>query len=134
MKRVVFVCVENSCRSQIAEAFARIHNPGEVEVYSSGSRPSGTVNEKAVAAMAELDYDLTKHASKPLNEIPDVAYDAVITMGCGDECPTLRGLRREDWGVPDPKHLPMDEFRAVRDRIEAKVKTLLRELCGPPPS
>jgi arsenate reductase (thioredoxin) len=134
MKRVVFVCVENSCRSQIAEAFARIHNPGEVEVYSSGSRPSGTVNEKAVAAMAELDYDLTKHTSKPLNEIPDVAYDAVITMGCGDECPTLRGLRREDWGVPDPKHLPMDEFRAVRDLIEAKVKTLLRELCGPTPS
>jgi protein-tyrosine-phosphatase len=130
MKRIVFVCVENSCRSQIAEAFARIHNPGEVEVYSSGSRPSGTVNEKAIASMAEVNYDLTKHTSKSLNEIPDIAYDAVITMGCGDECPSLRAVRREDWGVPDPKHLPMEEFRAVRDLIEAKVKTLLRELSG----
>jgi protein-tyrosine-phosphatase len=128
MKRIVFVCVENSCRSQIAEAFARLHSPGDIEIYSSGSRPSGAVNEKAIASMAEVNYDLTKHTSKSLNEIPDAMYDAVITMGCGDECPSLRAVRREDWGIPDPKHLPLEDFRAVRDAIEARVKTLLSEI------
>ncbi|HVG17781.1 MAG TPA: arsenate reductase ArsC [Blastocatellia bacterium] len=127
-KRVLFVCVENSCRSQIAEAFARIHGAGKIEAYSAGSRPSGRVNPKAVATMRELGYDLDRHASKSLAEIPDVEYDRAITMGCGDECPFVRAKRREDWAVPDPKELPPDEFRGVRDLIERKVKTLLAEL------
>ena len=128
MKRLLFVCVENSCRSQLAEAFARIHGGSEVEVYSAGSRPSGKVNPKAIEAMHEIGYDLTKHDSKSLEEIPDVVYDFVATMGCGDECPFVRAKRREDWQIPDPKDLPPDEFRETRNLIEQKVKDVLSML------
>jgi protein-tyrosine-phosphatase len=128
LKHVLFVCVENSNRSQMAEAFARLHGAGRLEAHSAGSRPSGRVNPRAVEFMAERGYDLTAHRSKGLGEIPDVDYAAAITMGCGDECPQVRAARREDWGIPDPKELPPDEFRAVRDLIEAKVRVLLAEL------
>lgn len=124
-KRVLFVCVENSNRSQMAEAFARILGGDAVEAYSSGSRPSGRVNPRAVEFMREVGYDLTAHRSKPLTEVPDVEYDAAVTMGCGDECPLVRAKVREDWGIPDPKELPPGEFREVRDLIEAKVRDLL---------
>jgi protein-tyrosine-phosphatase len=127
-KRVLFVCVENSNRSQMAEAFARIHGAGKVEPYSAGSRPSGRVNPKAVDSMRELGYDLSQHASKSLSEIPDVEYDFVATMGCGDECPFVRARLREDWSLPNPKEMPPDEFRAVRELIESKVKELLAKL------
>jgi arsenate reductase len=125
VKRVLFVCIENSNRSQMAEAFARIHGAGKVEAYSSGSRPSGRVNLRAIEFMREKGYDLSVHTSKALTEIPDVEYDAAITMGCGDECPLVRARIREDWGIPDPKELPPEEFRKVRDLIEEKVKDLL---------
>jgi len=128
MKRVVFVCVENSNRSQMAEAFARIHGGGKVEPYSAGSRPSGKVNPKAVEAMKELGYDLTQHRSKSLEELAQVDFDVAVTMGCGDACPFLRAGRREDWNIPDPKNLPPEEFRAVRNKIEEKVKTLLASM------
>ncbi len=128
MKHLLFVCVENSCRSQIAEAFARIHGAGEVEVYSAGSRPSGKVNPKAIESMRELDYDLTKHDSKSLEEIPNVEYDFVATMGCGDECPFVRAKRREDWQIPDPKDLPIEQFRETRNLIEQKVKDILSQI------
>lgn len=128
MKKVLFVCVENSNRSQMAEAFAKIHGKGTVEAYSSGSRPSGKVNPEAIEAMKELGYDLTTHSSKSLEEIPDVEYDFVATMGCGDECPFVRAKRREDWQIPDPKHLEPEEFRKVRDLIEQKVKEMLEKI------
>ncbi len=127
-KKLLFVCIENSNRSQMAEAFARIHGGEKVEAYSSGSRPSGVVNPKAIASMAELDYDLSKHGSKSLNEIPKVEYDAVVTMGCGDACPFVEAKRREDWQIPDPKHMDPAEFREVRELISQKVKALLQEL------
>lgn len=127
-KRLLFVCVENANRSQMAEAFARLRGGNAVEAYSAGSRPSGVVNPKAVAAMGELGYDLSAHGSKSLAELPDVEFDFVATMGCGDACPMVRAKRREDWSIPDPKHLPPDEFRAVRDLIEGKVKDALRAL------
>jgi arsenate reductase (thioredoxin) len=127
-KRVLFVCVENSNRSQMAEAFAKIHGAGRVEAFSAGSRPSGQVNPKAVESMRERGYDLSLHQSKSLGEIPDVQYDFVATMGCGDECPFVRAKRREDWDIPDPKNLPPDEFRQVRDLIERRVKALLSTL------
>jgi protein-tyrosine-phosphatase len=129
MKKVLFVCVENSCRSQIAEAFAKIHGSGVVEAYSSGSRPSGAVNAKAIASMAELGYDLSTHRSKALDQIPQLEYDYAITMGCGDECPYVRAKQRLDWGIPDPKTMPLDEFRAVRDLIEEKVEALIAQLA-----
>ena len=127
-KRVVFVCVENSNRSQMAEAFARIHGGDRIEAYSAGSRPSGKVNPKAIAAMREKGYDLTKHQSKSLSELPSMDFDAAITMGCGDECPNLRARHHADWQIPDPKHLPPEQFREVRDLIETNVKKLLQEL------
>lgn len=127
-QRVVFVCVENSNRSQMAEAFARM--AGGVEAYSAGSRPSGTVNPKAIESMRELGYDLTTHDSKSLSALPTIPFDAAITMGCGDECPALDARRREDWGIPDPKTLPPDQFRTVRDLIRSKVEGLLQELQG----
>ena len=127
-RRILFVCVENSNRSQMAEAFARIHGAGRVEVYSAGSRPSGQINPKAVESMREVGYDLTQQRSKSLAEVPDVLYDVAVTMGCGDVCPQVRARRREDWGIPDPKSLPAEQFRAVRRQIEEKVKALLSEL------
>ncbi len=128
MKRLLFICVENSCRSQIAEAFARIHGKEKVEVYSAGSRPSGNVNPKAIETMREIGYDLTKHDSKSLEEIPNVVFDFVATMGCGDECPFVRAKRREDWQIPDPKDLPPKQLRETRDLIEQKVKDILLQL------
>jgi protein-tyrosine-phosphatase len=130
MKHVVFVCVENSNRSQMAEAFARMHADDDVIAYSAGSRPSGRINPKAIAAMRERGYDLTHHNSKSLRDLPDVDFDVAITMGCGDECPMLRAHWREDWSIPDPKELPPEQFAQIRDLIESKVKQLLTDMKG----
>ena len=127
MKRVLFVCVENSNRSQMAEAFARLHGGDEVQALSAGSKPSGQINPKAVRFMAELGYDLTRHASKSLDEVTG-DFDAVITMGCGDDCPWVPAKRREDWALPDPKHMDDDAYRAVRDEISERVRALLATL------
>ena len=131
MIRLLFVCVENANRSQIAEAFARMIGGDAVEVFSAGSSPSGRVNPKAISAMAELGYDLTTHRSKSLAEIPGVEFDAVITMGCGDACPHVPARRREDWQIPDPRNMTADQFRGVRDTIRDKVSALLGEMYQP---
>jgi protein-tyrosine-phosphatase len=128
VKRVIFVCVENSNRSQMAEAFARLHGAGMVEAYSAGSRPSGRINPKAVEAMREVGYDLTKHSSKGLDDFNGQEFDAAVTMGCGDECPLVVAQRRLEWQIPDPKEMPPERFREVRGLIEAKVKELLQSL------
>ena len=128
-KRVLFVCVENSNRSQMAEAFARLHGAGGVEAYSAGSRPAGRVNPRAVEFMREVGCDLTAHRPKALSDLPAGEFDVVVGMGCGDEgCPLVPARRREEWGVPDPKELPAEEYRQVRDRIERKVRELLASL------
>jgi arsenate reductase len=127
-KKLLFVCVENSNRSQMSQAFAKILGGDKVESYSAGSKPSGVVNPKAIASMRELGYDLSRHESKSLDEIPDVEYDAVVTMGCGDACPFVKAKRREDWQIPDPKHLEPEEFRKVRDLIGTKIGELLESL------
>jgi protein-tyrosine-phosphatase len=126
--RIVFVCVENSNRSQMAEAFARIHGGDRFEAYSAGSRPSGRVNPKAIEAMRELGYDLATHRSKSLADLADIDFDVAVTMGCGDQCPFLKAKRRADWNIPDPRDMPQVEFREVRDLIAAKVKELLQAL------
>jgi len=125
MKRFLFVCVENSCRSQMAEAFAKIFGGDSVEAFSAGSRPSGVVNQKAIESMKEVGYDLSKHDSKSLDDMPDVEWDFVATMGCGDECPFIRAKRREDWQITDPKDMSPEDFRKVRDDIQKKVKDLV---------
>jgi arsenate reductase (thioredoxin) len=129
LKRLLFVCVENSNRSQMAEAFARMHGRGRVEAFSAGSRPSGKVNPKAVEAMHELGYDLTAHTSKGLAELAGNEFDAVVGMGCGDEgCPLVKARRHEEWDIPDPKAMNSEKFREVRDLIGHKVRELLADL------
>lgn len=127
-KRILFVCVENACRSQMAEGFARLHGGGAFEIHSAGSRPSGKVNETAVAVMREKGVELAASPSKGFDALPEGRWAAVVTMGCGDACPSIPADLRVDWGLPDPKRLPLDEFRKVRDEIEARVKELLSEL------
>lgn len=125
---LLFVCVENSNRSQMAEAFARLMGGDRVRAHSAGSRPSGRINPKAVAAMAELDYDLTVHASKGLDEFNGTAVDVAVTMGCGDACPLVNARQRVDWQIPDPREMAPDEFRGVRDLIAQRVRDLLTSL------
>ena len=120
MKKILFVCVENSNRSQMAEGFARMLP--DVLAFSAGSRPSGKVNPKAIEAMAELGYDLAKHQSKSLQSIKSQApFDIVVTMGCGDACPWMPAQRFIDWEIPDPREMdeageviPMDLFDVYR--------------------
>ncbi len=128
LPRVLFVCVENSNRSQMAEAFARLRGAGRVEAFSAGSAPSGVVNPKAVEAMRAFDVNLTAHRSKSVKEFEGQAFAAVVTMGCGDACPRVEAARHEDWAIPDPKHMTPDEFHAVRDLIDRKVTALLETL------
>jgi protein-tyrosine-phosphatase/ubiquinone/menaquinone biosynthesis C-methylase UbiE len=128
-QRLLFVCVENSNRSQMAEAFARLHGGDRVEAFSAGSRPSGRVNPRALEFMREVGCDLALQRSKSLAELPAEEFDVVVGMGCGDQgCPLVPARRREEWGIPDPKDLPADQYRAVRDLIEQKVKALLAGL------
>jgi protein-tyrosine-phosphatase len=129
MKKILFVCIENSNRSQMGQAFATIHSHGRVKAYSAGSKPSGTINPKAITAMEELGYDLSTHSSKSLAEVTAHApFDAVVTMGCGDACPWMPAKNFIDWNIPDPRNMNKEEFRKVRDLIEEKVKELISSL------
>lgn len=129
VRRVLFVCVENSNRSQMAEAFARVEGGVAVAAHSAGSAPSGEINPKAIRFMDEIGYDLRTHVSKSLDQIAGLEFDVVVTMGCGDRCPWVPAKRREDWALPDPKHLDDDGYRTVRDDIRARVSALLRSLA-----
>ena len=125
---VLFVCVENSNRSQMAEAFARLHGGEGVTAFSAGSRPSGIVNPKAIAALRGFDYDLSTHHSKSLDVLPSIEFDAVITMGCGDACPHIRARFYDDWSLPDPSDLSPEAYSEICRAINSKVKTLLSDL------
>ena len=126
-KKVLFICVENSCRSQMAEAMARILGQGDLEAFSAGSKPSGEVNPSAIQVMREKGIDLSGHRSKGPEAFPFTSFDYVITMGCGDACSTVPTKERLDWPIPDPKGKGLEDFRKVRDQIEAKVRDLLAE-------
>jgi len=129
VKKLLFVCVENSNRSQMSQAFAKILGGEQIEAYSAGSKPSGIVNPKAIAAMKELGYDLSIHDSKSLDDVKGFApFDAVVTMGCGDACPWMPAKQFIDWQIPDPKHMEPKEFNEVRDFIKEKVNDLLEDL------
>jgi arsenate reductase len=128
-KKILFVCIENSNRSQMSQAFARMLGGDSVIAFSAGSKPSGRINEKAVSAMKELGYDLNTHHSKSLEEVKEFApFDAVITMGCGDACPWMPAKQFIDWNIPDPKEMNGEDFRKVRDLIKEKVAALLDAL------
>jgi arsenate reductase len=128
-KRLLFVCVENSNRSQMSQAFARMLGGDSVEAYSAGSKPSGIVNPKAITAMGELNYDLAAHESKSLKEVEQYApFDTVVTMGCGDACPWMPAKKFVAWDIPDPGNMESSEFNKVRDLIKEKVRDLLASL------
>jgi arsenate reductase len=113
----------------MSQAFAIINAGENIKAYSAGSKPSGIVNPKAIAAMKELGYDLSEHDSKSLEEVKQYApFDAVVTMGCGDACPWMPAKKFIDWQIPDPKNMEPKEFNEVRDLIETKVKELIKEL------
>ena len=128
MKKVLFACVENSCRSQMAEGFANIHGTNILVPFSAGSKASGQINNKAVIAMAEIGYDLTEHKSKGVDEFSDLKFDYLITLGCNDKCPNIETKLRKEWDIPDPKNMNLEDFFKVRDLIEKKVLSLIDEI------
>ena len=123
--KIVFVCVENSCRSQMAEGFARYYGKGRVKAFSAGSRPSGKINQNAVEGMKEVGVDISKQESRGFDALPYKEFDLLVTMGRGDECPLVPAKKRIDWKIPDPKGKPVGFFRDVRDQIKEKVLNLL---------
>lgn len=128
MKRILFVCIENSCRSQMAEGFARFYGKGKIEAFSAGSRPSGKVNEIAVEVMKEIGIDISKQESKGFDALPYKEFDVLVTMGCGDECLFVPASSRVDWKIRDPKGQSIEFFREVRDEIKGKVLKLIEDL------
>ena len=125
MPSILFVCVANSCRSQMAEALAKSLSLGGWEIWSAGSHPSGQVHPIAAQLMAELGLDLAGHRSKGLGEVPRRTWDYVVTMGCGDACPAVPARQRIDWAVPDPVAMPFEEARRARDQLAEAVRALL---------
>jgi len=128
MKKILFVCVENSCRSQIAEGFAKALGGLKLEVYSAGSKPGGKVNPDAVKVMREIGIDISTAKSKGFNDLPAKEFDYVVTMGCKDICPLVPAKEHIDWHIEDPKGKDEEFFRKTRDLIKEKVESLIREV------
>lgn len=126
--KVLFVCIGNSCRSQMAEGFSRSMAGDKIEVYSAGTSPSGTVSLSALEIMNEIGINISKQFSKGLAQIPQEKYDAIVTMGCGDACPQLPAEERFDWQIPDPVGKDHETFRNVRNQIQNEVKALLKKI------
>ena len=127
-KSIVFVCVENARRSQMAEGFATAFGQGRLEVYSGGSSPSSQIDPLVIEVMKEKGIDLSGKRPKGLNDLPSIEMDYLITMGCKETCPAIPTKQVVEWEIPDPKGKPVDFFREVRDVIESKVKALFQEI------
>ena len=127
-RKIVFICVENARRSQMAEGFAKILGQGKVDVYSAGSRPSGIIDPRVIEVMKERGVDLSSNRSKGLDDLPQVEMDYVVTMGCEETCPAVLAKKMIAWEIPDPKGKGIDVVRTVRDMIEKKVRELLVEI------
>ncbi len=125
---VMFVCIHNAGRSQMAAAYARVLSGGQVEVRSAGSQPGEQINPAAQAVMLEEGIDLGQEHPKILTDEAVQASDVVVTMGCGDTCPIYPGKRYEDWALDDPAGLPPEQVRPVRDEIKRRVVELIRSL------
>ena len=126
--QVLFVCVHNAGRSQMAAALLGLRSDGRIDVRSAGSAPADEINPVVVEAMAEIGVDMGEAFPKALTEDAVHAADVVITMGCGDACPVFPGKRYEDWVVDDPAGRELDAVRLIRDEIDARVQTLVAEL------
>ena len=129
--QVLFVCVHNAGRSQMAAALLTRHAGDRVRVRSAGSTPAEALNPAVVLAMAEVGLDIVRERPKKLEVDAVRASDVVITMGCGDTCPVFPGKRYLDWTLEDPAGQPLDVVRVIRDQIDVRVRELLRELTGP---
>jgi arsenate reductase (thioredoxin) len=125
---VLFVCIQNAGRSQMAEALFERAAEGRHEARSAGSRPAERVHPEVVEVMRERDIDLAGEAPRGLDRSDLEWADLVVTMGCGDECPVIPGKRYADWDLADPAGLPLEEVRAVRDEIERRISALLADL------
>ena len=130
MASVLFLCVHNAGRSQMAAGFMRQLSGGGVEVFSGGSEPAGSINPVVVAAMAEKEVDISNQQPKPWTDERLGAADVVVTMGCGDTCPVIPGKRYLDWMLDDPSGKTLEDVRVIRDDIENRVESLLAELAG----
>ena len=128
---VLFVCIHNAGRSQMAAALLDHQAAGKVRVTSAGSQPASQLNPAVVAAMAEIGLDISREYPKPLTTSQVQAADVVITMGCGDTCPFYPGKRYLDWDLPDPAGLDLAAVRPIRDDIHQRVRQLLNQLAGP---
>jgi arsenate reductase (thioredoxin) len=126
---VLFVCVHNAGRSQMAAGLVKLRSQGRIHVRSAGSAPGEEINPVAVQAMAELGVDMSGEFPKPLTDEVVRAADVVITMGCGDACPVYPGKRYEDWELDDPAHTDLDGVRRIRDEIAERVRRLVGELA-----
>ena len=127
---VLFLCVHNAGRSQMAAALLARHAGGRVVVHSAGSAPGETLNPAVVAAMAELGIDISGERPKKLTDDMARGADVIVTMGCGDSCPVYPGKRYVDWELPDPAGRSLEEVRPIRDEIDDRVQALLRELAA----
>ena len=128
MKKILFVCVENSCRSQMAEGFAKKLGQGKIEVHSAGSNPSGKVEEMAIQVMKEKGIDISGQKSKGFGDLKEKNFDYVITLGCKDVCPFVPARQRIEWDIPDPKGKPIEVFRNTRDVIEREIRQFIENL------
>lgn len=130
LPKVLFLCIHNSCRSQMAEAFGKIYGHGLFDSYSAGSKPSGKVNLDAIAYMQEKGVDISGAKSKSIKELGIEQFDYAIGMGCGDICPIAPAKGFINWNIPDPTGTPPAFFRKVRDKIEQQVKKFASEKFG----
>ena len=128
MHKILFLCVENSCRSQIAEAFAIKHGKNKVIAMSAGSRPSGIINETAILLMREFNYDLSSHQSSATYDLPEMKIHTMVSMGCGDSCPSIIADQKIEWDIPDPKDMEESEFLRVIEQIRCKVQKLIETI------
>jgi arsenate reductase (thioredoxin) len=129
--RILFVCVENAGRSQMAEAFARHLSQEAVEAWSAGSKPASAIHPEVVSVMKEFGMDLSAKKPKGFDALPQVAWDVIVTMGCEGRCPLALALRREDWNLPDPQGQSLDAVRHLRDQIQQRVQKLLHRFALP---
>jgi len=127
-QNIVFVCTENACRSQMAEAFAKILKNRGIEVYSAGSKPTGKINQQAIVSMKALNYDMGKHSSSGMDALPEITFDWLVTMGCGEQCPSIQTKYRVSWNIPDPKNMDPADFDLVRDLIQKNVTHLIKTI------
>ena len=128
IKKILFVCVQNASRSQMAQGFAEAFGKGRVEVYSAGSRPAPHINPLAIEVMKEKNIDLSGRRPKGVQDLPLVEMDYLVTMGCEETCPAVQAKKIIEWQIPDPKGKPIDEVRRIRDMLEEQVKRLLEEM------